>query len=384
MRRISEPVIPLINRLAADHPGTISLGQGVAFYPPPAAALRRAAARMGDAGRHFYAPVEGIRELRDALKRKLARDNGIGLDEHSTVFVTAGANMAFHALVLAICDPGDEVILLRPWYFNHQMTIEMCGCRVVGVATDARDYPIVERIAAAFTARTRAVVTISPNNPSGRVYPRELLTSVNELCARRGVYHLSDEAYADFAYAGHRHFSPGSLPGAGAHTLSLFTFSKSYGMASWRVGYLTAPRRLHDEITKVQDNVVICTPTISQLAALHCLDEEADYPGEQRALIETNRELCLNELGKLHAEGLVEAVAAEGAFYIFLRLRRRCDDYRLAETLIREHRVAVIPGSAFGERDAPCLRVSYGALRPDGVGEGLRRLAAGLRKCLRA
>lgn len=383
MRLIEEPVIPVINRLAAAHPGTISLGQGVVFYPPPAAALARAAARMGGAGRHFYAPVEGIPELRDALERTLARDNGIAVDGRSTVFVTAGANMAFHALMLSVCDPGDEVILLAPWYFNHRMTVEMCGCRVVGVDTDARDYPLTERIAAAFTPKTRAVVTISPNNPSGRVYPRQLLTGVNELCARRGVYHVSDEAYADFTYAGHRHFSPGSLPGAAAHTLSLFTFSKSYGMASWRVGYLVAPRRLHAEITKVQDNVVICAPTISQLAALHCLEEERDYPREQRALIESNREICLNELGQLHAEGLVETIAAEGAFYIFLRLRRRCDDYRLAETLIREHRVAVIPGSAFGERRAPCLRVSYGALPPDGVGEGLRRLAGGLRACLR-
>lgn len=384
MRLISEPVIPVINRLAADHPGTISLGQGVVFYPPPPAAPARAVARMGGAGRHCYGPVEGLPELRDALARKLARDHGIGVDDHNTIFVTAGANMAFHALVLAVCDPGDEVILLAPWYFNHQMTVEMCGCRVVGVDTDARDYPIIERLAAAFTPRTRAVVTISPNNPSGRVYPGEVLAGVNELCARRGVYHVSDEAYADFTYAGHRHFSPGSLAGAGAHTLSLFTFSKSYGMASWRVGYLVAPRRLHDELTKVQDNVVICTPTISQLAALHCLDEEADYPRRQRAVIEANRELCLHELGKLHAEGLVEAVAAEGAFYIFLRLRRRCDDYRLAETLIREHRVAVIPGSAFGERSSPCLRVSYGALQPAGIGEGLTRLVSGLRACLRA
>ena len=384
MRLISEPVIPVINRLAADHPGTISLGQGVVFYPPPPAALARAAARMGDAGRHGYGPVEGLRELRDALARKLARHNGIGVGDETTVFITAGANMAFHALVLAVCDPGDEVILLRPWYFNHQMTLEMCGCRAVGVDTDARDYPVVKRIAAAITPKTRAVVTISPNNPSGRVYPRELLTAVNELCARRRVYHVSDEAYADFTYTGHRHFSPGSLSGARAHTLSLFTFSKSYGMASWRVGYVVAPRRLHDALTKVQDNVVICTPTISQLTALHCLEEERDYPAGQRAVIETNRELCLNELGKLHAEGLVEAVAAEGAFYIFLRLRRRCDDYGLAETLIREHRIAVLPGSAFGERGAPCLRVSYGALQPDGVGEGIRRLVSGLRACLGA
>ncbi|MDD9806519.1 MAG: pyridoxal phosphate-dependent aminotransferase [Gammaproteobacteria bacterium] len=383
MMRIAEPVIPVINRLAARRAGTISLGQGVVFYPPPPAALQRAAAQMNDAGRHFYGPVEGIAALREAIGGKLARCNGITVGGGTSVFVTAGANMAFNALVLAVCDPGDEVILPAPYYFNHQMTVEMCGCRAVVVETGERHHPVVERIEAAITPRTRAVVTVSPNNPTGRVYPQALLTAVNRLCARRGVYHISDEAYEDFTYEDHRHFSPGALPGAGAHTLSLFTLSKSYGMASWRVGYMVIPDSLHDAMTKVQDNILICTPTISQLAAVQCLDGERDYLREQRSLIETNRALCLERLGALSEEGLVEPPSAEGALYIFLKMKRRCDDYRLAETLVREHGVAVIPGSAFGPCDGACLRISYGALPPAAIGEGVGRLVGGLRECLR-
>ena len=381
--QITEPVIPVINRLAAEHPGTISLGQGVVFYPPPPGALKQAAARMNDAGRHAYGPVEGITALREAIGRKLARRNGITVGGGTSVFVTAGANMAFNALILAVCDPGDEVILPAPYYFNHQMTVEMCGCRAVTVQTGEHCRPVVERIAAAITPKTRAVVTVSPNNPTGRVYPGALLTDINQLCARRGIYHISDEAYEDFTYGNHRHFSPGALPGAGAHTLSLFTLSKSYGMASWRVGYMVIPDVLHDDITKVQDNVLICTPTISQLAAAQCLDQERDYLRKQRSLIETNRALCLERLEALSGEGLVEPPCAEGALYIFLKMRRRCDDVRLAEMLVREHRVAVIPGSAFGPHDSACLRISYGALPPAGIGEGVQRLVDGLRQCLR-
>src|SRR5262249_9123741 len=149
----------------------------------------------------------------------------------SRLVITAGGNMAFMNALLAIADPGDEIILQAPYYFNHEMAVTMANCRPVLVATDANYQLQPDAIAAALTSRTRAVVTISPNNPTGAVYPEAALRAVNELCRRHGVFHIHDEAYEYFVYGGARHFSPGSIPGAGAHTISLYSMSKAYGFA---------------------------------------------------------------------------------------------------------------------------------------------------------
>ncbi|HQT95301.1 MAG TPA: aminotransferase class I/II-fold pyridoxal phosphate-dependent enzyme [Thermoanaerobaculaceae bacterium] len=231
MQMVQTPVIPVVGRLIRDNPGTISLGQGVVGYPPPPEALEAVARFAADPDNHMYGPVEGIPALLDAIAAKLAADNAIALTDDSRIVVTAGGNMAFANAVLAITDPGDEVILLEPYYFNHRMAVTIAGCRPIAVPTDAAHQPVVSRIEAAITSRTRAVVTVSPNNPSGAVYPEATLRAINALCRERGVYHVHDEAYEYFVYDGARHVSPASEPGAAGHTISLFSLSKSYGFA---------------------------------------------------------------------------------------------------------------------------------------------------------
>ena len=173
--------------------------------------------------------------------------------------------------VLAITDPDDEIVLLVPYYFNHEMAIVMAGARAVAAETTS-DYQIdLDAIRRAITPRTRAVVTVSPNNPTGAVYPRAALQAVNELCRERGIFHIHDEAYEYFTYGGVEHFSPGSLPGAAAHTISLFSLSKAYGMASWRVGYMVVPDVLFEAVNKIQDTILICPPAVSQHAAMAAL-----------------------------------------------------------------------------------------------------------------
>src|SRR5690606_2535019 len=140
--------------------------------------------------------------------------------------------------ISAIVDPGDEVILPLPYYFNHEMAVTMVGGRVVTVPT-GEDYQLdPEVVARSITERTRAVVTVSPNNPTGAVYREEVLRAINRLCRERGVYHISDEAYEYFVYDGASHFSPGSIEGSEEYTISLFSLSKAYGFASWRIGYM--------------------------------------------------------------------------------------------------------------------------------------------------
>lgn len=385
LRAVQTPIIPAIADLIRAHPGTISLGQGVVNYPPPPEAFAAIARFAADPANHKYQPVAGIPALLDALARKLETENHLatGPAHGNRIMVTAGGNNAFLAALLAIADPGDEVILPVPYYFNHEMAITMANCRPVLVPTDAHYQLDVAALRAAITPRTRAIVTVSPNNPSGAVYSAATLRTVNALCAEHGIFHLSDEAYEQFTYDGATHFSPASIPGAAAHTISLFSLSKAFGFASWRIGWMVYPEKLEAALRKIQDTIIICPPVISQHAAIGALAAGTPYVREQlRALAEV-RALVQRELAPLVADGLTEIPPATGAFYFLLRLNSSRPPLEIAERLIREHRIAAIPGSAFGLDQGCHLRVAYGALQSDNAAEGIARLSRGLRALTR-
>jgi len=377
MRSVQSPVIPVIGRLIAGTPGTISLGQGIVAYGPPPEALARLSSFGVDPEDHRYGPVEGLPDLVEALEAKLATENHIPARPASRVVVTAGANMGFVNAVLAVADPGDEVVLQSPFYFNHEMAILMAGCRPVVVPTDDRCQVQPEAVRAAITDRTRAVVTISPNNPTGAVYPEPALREVNAICRERGVYHIHDEAYEYFLYDQARHFSPGSIDEAAGHTISLYSLSKSYGFASWRIGYMVIPAALFDAVSKIQDTILICPTTASQHAAVGALSVGPRYCRGHLAGLARVRSRVLAELGRI--PDLCTVPTPDGAFYCLLRVHAPMDSYTLAERLIREHRIATTPGVAFGVTDGCSLRVSYGALDSGTVMEGVGRLVNGLK-----
>ena len=377
MERIQAPIVAVVGEWIRQTPGTISLGQGVVHYGPPAAAVDAVRAGLGAAATHEYQPVAGLPALRERMAAKLAAENGIDLARGSRVMVTAGGNMAFMHAVMATTCPGDEIILPVPFYFNHEMAIEMAGCRAVRVGTDDRYQLRLDAIEGAVTARTRAIVTISPNNPSGAVLREADLRALNTFCRERGIYHFSDEAYEYFTYGDARHASPGSFPDATAHTLSLYSLSKAYGFAGWRIGYVVYPEHLDAAMMKSQDTILICPTVASQLAAIAALEVGRPYcEPHVRALAEI-REIVVSRLGELAP--LAQVPAADGAFYCLLRVATAIDPLVLAERLIREHQVAVIPGTAFGMTDGCYLRVAYGALQKETVAEGIGRLVRGLR-----
>ena len=371
------PVIPIVGRWTAETPGTISLGQGIVSYAPPPAVLDAVRAFGSSLADHRYGPVEGLPTLVAAIESKLAEENGIRVRPDSRVLVTAGGNQAFLNAVLAVTDPEDEVILPAPYYFNHEMAVVIAGAAPIAVPTD-RNYQLdVDAIRAAITPRTRAIVTVSPNNPTGAVYPESALRAVNALCAERGLFHVHDEAYEYFTYPPARHFSPGSVAGAAAHTISLYSLSKAYGMASWRVGYMVIPAGLWDAVNKIQDTLLICPPAASQHAALAALAVGRGYPAAHLSRLDGMRRTIFAALSDLSVP--CEVPSVEGAFYYLVRVRSGLDAMTLVERLIRQHRVATIPGSAFAD-PAPCsIRISYGALEPDVMDEGLDRLVRGLR-----
>ena len=187
--------------------------------------------------------------------------------------MTAGGNLAFMNAVLAITDPGDEIMLPGPVLLQPRD----------GRGDGRRAAPSRCRRRASYQLDLRgdrgrdhaahaAVVTVSPNNPTGAVYPETALRAVNALCRDRGIFHIHDEAYEYFTYGGVEHFSPGSLPEAAAHTISLYSLSKAYGMASWRIGYMVIPEALSEAVNKIQDTILICPPAVSQHAAMAALE----------------------------------------------------------------------------------------------------------------
>jgi aspartate/methionine/tyrosine aminotransferase len=381
MQAVQTPIIPTVAALIRDHPGTISLGQGVVSYGPPPEAIDGIGAFLADPENHKYKPVQGIPLLIEALAAKLRSENDIDLGSSAavgrTVVVTAGANLAFVNALFAVTGLGDEVIVQTPYYFNHEMAITMAGCRPVPVDTDDHYRLRPDAIRRAITSSTRAVVTISPNNPSGAVYGEPALREVNEICRRHGLYHINDEAYEYFTYGDARHFSPGSIEGSAGHTISLFSLSKAYGFASWRVGYMVIPEHLFDSVQKIQDTLLICAPVISQYAALGALQAGREYCRSKLASIAAVREHVLEELAGIR--DVCTVPAAEGAFYVLLRVDSALDPMDLVERLVKEFGVAVIPGTTFGLTEGCYLRVSYGALTESTAAEGVRRLVRGLR-----
>jgi aspartate/methionine/tyrosine aminotransferase len=385
LEAVQTPVIPVVAELIRENPGTISLGQGVVNYAPPPQALAAVAAFGADPAEHKYQVAAGLPALVDALIRKLAAENGVavGAAHGNRLMATAGGNQAFFNVALAILDPGDEVILPTPYYFNHEMAIAMANARVVLAPTDENYQLDLESLRAAITPRTRAIVTVSPNNPSGVVYPESDLRAVNELCARHGLYHINDEAYEYFTFEDSRHFSPASIPGAAAHTISLYSMSKAYGFASWRIGWAVYPAALEPAMIKIQDTIVICPPAISQMAAIGALTAgRAWVSGHVRALAQTRLKVR-DELAALTREGLAELPPAQGALYFLLRPRTALSPLDYVTQLIRDHRVAAIPGDAFGLTQGCALRIAYGALDPKTAGEGVGRLLAGVRALAR-
>lgn len=375
---VQAPIIPIVGEWTRNNPNTLSLGQGMVFYPPPPQAL----AAIRDFGQsnheHLYGSALGDKHLLALIEEKLRIENHVNLNEGYRVMVTAGANMAFLNVLLAILDPGDEVILPLPYYFNQEMAVKMLNCKPVAVPTDSQYQLQVEAIKATITEKTRAIVTVSPNNPTGAVYRESDLRAVNELCREHGLYHICDEAYEYFVYEQAQHFSPASIPDAAQHTISLYSLSKAYGFASWRVGYVVFPEHLLSALLKVQDTNLICPPLICQQAAIGALEIGSHYCKSHLPHLAAIRSQVLARLQELGDK--IELIATEGAFYLLLKVHTQRNDMEFVQSLIQDFQVSAIPGCAFGLTNGCYLRLSYGMLNAEKVEVAMTRLIAGIKQ----
>jgi aspartate/methionine/tyrosine aminotransferase len=372
------PVSPIRRMfdLTPQVPGAVSLAVGEPGFSTPPHIVEAASRALRD-GYTKYSPNPGYLDLREAIAEKMERVHGYRVDPAREVFVTVGAMQALALTFMVGIDPGDEVLVTDPSYTNFEATITLAGGRTVFVPTDpARGYlPHVDDVAAAVTPRTRAILVNSPANPTGAVYPRDLLHAIAELAVRHDLLLISDETYAALTYGDIRTVSPASFPGLGDRTVSIYSFSKEYAMTGWRIGYLTGPGRMLEVMAPVQEAMASCVNSATQRAALAALRGPQDCVETMRQAYQRRRDLVVERLGRIAG---VRCPRPDGAFYAFPDVRAVTHDTTtLAERLLFDHRVVVSPGEAFGPRSAGFLRLSY-ACPDEDLAEGLTRLEAGL------
>ena len=371
------PIVKLISdsKLPSD---VVDLGQGVPFYGPPKEAMLAATEALQEESGFKYSPDSGFPALRETIARKLASENRVEADPSSNIMVTAGANQAFVNAILSITRPGDHVLVLSPYYFNHIMAVQLAGCKPVIIDTDRNYQPIVERIGKRISKRARAIVLVSPSNPTGAVYSKDTINEIGALCAKNGIYLITDETYEHFIYDDAKFVSALSLDKEIGHTISLFSFSKSYGMSGYRIGYAIFPAGIYREMLKVQDTLTICAPSPLQVAAEAAMRLGAAYPKQFIPRIERVRKIFIQRLTGLD---FVEMPVTKGSYYFLLRLRTKKSDWNLAKRLIEKYGVITIPGGVFGTR-YPALRVAYANVDESMAEKGISRLEKGLQEML--
>jgi aspartate aminotransferase len=381
VQRIAESATARVARraleLARQGVDVVDLGVGEPDFDSPAAAVG-AARRALESGFTRYTPTAGTPELRRALAAHHAARHGAPWSAGDAV-VTAGAKSALFELALALFESGDEVVLPLPAWVSFGEQIRFAGAHPVGVATDPADgfriHP--EPLLAAVTERTRAIVVCSPCNPTGGVISAAGLAALARGCAERGLLLVSDETYARFVYDGAGHASVAALAGELPETVVLVgSFSKTYAMTGWRLGYLLGPRPVTAAVERVQSHATGNPTSFAMVGALAALAECEVEVAARVAELERRRDLALTGLARI--PGFTCRPPA-GAFYLFpdvtAALAGGESSLDLAERLLEEARVAVVPGEAFG---APGhLRLSFGAAEAR-LAEGLRRIAAAL------
>ncbi|MCK4250774.1 pyridoxal phosphate-dependent aminotransferase [candidate division WOR-3 bacterium] len=307
-----------------------------------------------------YSVSLGLVELRQEIVKKLKRDNNIDTNI-SQVIVSVGAIEGLAAAVMACIDPGDEVILPSPTYSTHVNQVVLASGKPVFVPTIEEQGFIldIEAIKKAVTAKTKAIMYCSPSNPTGAVFSEEQLRQIAEIALEHDLMVITDEAYEYFTYDGHRHFSIGSIPEMQKNVVSCFTFTKTYAMTGWRIGYLHAHEEVIPQINKAHIPFAICTPVISQYAALGALKGPQDCVKNFREKYLRARNLMCERLNKL--SHIFEYQKPGGSYLMFPKiiLKQGEDSKAFCEKLLREAKVSTTPGNDFGPTGQGHLRLSF-------------------------
>lgn len=326
--------------------GGINLAQGVCDTDPPHPVVEGAIRAIRD-GHNIYVRLDGIAALREAIAQKLASFNGIEADPNANVLVTSGATGALHAAIMATLDPGDECIVFEPFYGYHTASLNSQRVKPVVVPLALPDWALdLDRLRAAITPRTRAMILNTPANPSGKVFGREELEAIAELAIEHDLFVFTDEIYEYFLYDGERHISIATLPGMADRTITLSGFSKTFSVTGWRLGYLTASERWIPAIGYFHDLLYVCAPSPLQYGAAAGLLElpQTFYHGLSVEYQAKRDSFC----AALARAGLTPSIPT-GAYYVLADASRieGANSKAKARKLLADTGLAAVAGSAF-------------------------------------
>lgn len=343
-RRFTESVIREMTRLCQQH-GGVNLAQGFPDFPAPEA-IKQEAARAVMADVNQYAITWGARRLRDALARKHARFTGLQYDPEREIVVCCGSTECMAATLLALVNPGDEVVVFEPFYENYGPDAILSGATPRFVTLREPDWSFdPAELAAAFNARTRAVVVNTPNNPTGKVFTRAELEQIAALCRKWDVVAITDEIYEHIVYDGAEHVALAALEGMRERTVTISGVSKTYSVTGWRIGWCLAPPELTNAIRKVHDFLTVGAPAPLQEAAAVALELPEAYYTQLAEGYRQRREYLVPAL---EAAGF-RTFPPRGAYYVMTDISGFGfdDDITFARWLVSEVGVAAVPGSSF-------------------------------------
>ena len=307
-----------------------------------------------------YSENKGLLELREEISKKLKRDNSI-YSVPSQIIVTIGAVEGLSAAIMALIDPGDEVILPSPTYSTHIRQVVLASGKPVLVPTvEENGFDLdLDAIKKSITSKTKAILYCSPSNPTGTVFSEKNLRKLADIALENNLMVITDEAYEYFTYDGHRHFSIGSIPEMKKNVVSCFTFTKSYAMTGWRIGYLHADEALIPQISKAHIPFAICATVVSQYAALAALKGAQDCIQEFRNHYLSTRNLMCKRLDKL--DSVFEYQKPQGSYLMFpkILLKEGNNSTTFCKKLLKEAKVSTTPGIAFGPTGEKHLRLSF-------------------------
>ncbi|MCK5785687.1 MAG: pyridoxal phosphate-dependent aminotransferase [Candidatus Sabulitectum sp.] len=350
-------IMSKVRKLRESNREIYSMAQAVPWYDPPHQAVEAMKLKMGESNFHFYSPDPGLMSTRVALAREISRRRGIALNPASELHLTCGASQAFVSSLMAVADPGDRVVVLEPYYFDHVFAIQFSNLELdsIPMNEDTR-WNIPWKKLEKKIPGARVMVLVNPGNPTGASLSESEIRRIVKLTGENHCMLIIDETYERFNFTGSKYHP--WMETAFEHVITIGSFSKSFSLSGWRLGYLFGADCILEQALKVQDSVVICPSTPGQILLEQCLN--LDGWVENRANeVEYRLNLCREAMGQ--AEGL-DWREAEGGFFTLAKTPEGINTYALAEHLIDKYAIATIPGEAFGETGKRHLRFSFGCL----------------------
>jgi len=367
--------IRIMFALADEIPNVVNLGIGQPDFDTPEF-IRDAAKQALDDGYTRYPPAKGFADLRQAIARKLKQENNIIADPDTDIYVAVGAMQVIFNSCLHLLNKGDEVILVDPGYDYYSQIRLFGGVPVTVPAHESNLFKVNPAdIKAAITDKTKLMIINTPSNPTGAIFDEEILRAIAQMALEHDLFVLSDEPYEHILFDGHQHISIGSFDGMAERTISAFTLSKSYAMTGWRVGYTVAPPAVIDEMEKLMEHMVSGVTAVAQRAALTAIEAPPDCVQEMVKTYDKRRRIVYEGLNAVDG---IKCLKPESTFYAFPNIKSfGLSSWDLAKYLVKEHKVAVVPGSIFGKGGEGYVRLSFAA-SIEQLKEGIARIQRGV------